>query len=180
MKRPEPEPEHSPNPLLRNTAVQIQSFQVVLHIRQKNQQFCLHIKTDTLLYIPHKAFTYILAIDTVFVNSYVRVIHKARKCLLFLLNFFSTQYAACCVNRRSACNIQCSCTNLLCNGFPIIQNFKLRIYNDIRKEITFLRIITQLSYIPVVKSLMSNIMKPVHVFWSTCEERKLVICLSYM
>ena len=36
--------------------------------------------------------------------------------------------------------------------FPITQNFQLRIYNDVRKEIT----ITKLYYIPVVKALMSN------------------------
>jgi len=42
------------------------------------------------------------------------------------------------------------------HGFPIIQNFQLRIYNDVHKEITILRINTKRSYIPVIKAVMSN------------------------
>jgi len=37
-----------------------------------------------------------------------------------------------------------------------MQNFQLGIFNDVHKEITILRIIKKLSYIPVVKALMSN------------------------
>jgi len=37
-------------------------------------------------------------------------------------------------------------------GFPTTQNFQLRIYNDVHKEIT----ITKLYYIPVAEALMSN------------------------
>ena len=38
------------------------------------------------------------------------------------------------------------------HGFPTKQNFQLRIYNDVHKEI----IITKVYYIPVIKALMSN------------------------
>jgi len=79
------------HPLLRNTVVQSYSFPFRLHIFERNSEFSLHIKTDTLLYIPHTDFTIILAIDTVFVNSYVRIFHKARKVLPFYLNLVSTQ-----------------------------------------------------------------------------------------
>jgi len=41
-------------------------------------------------------------------------------------------------------------------GFPVIQNFQLRIYSSMHKEITILRNITKHSYIPVGNALMSN------------------------
>ena len=113
------------HPLLSNTAVQSCSFPFLLYILERNSQFSLHIKTDTLLYIPHTAFTNILAIDTVFVNSCVRIFHKARKCVPFYLNSVSRQQAACCFNRCFASNIYCSCSALLYSRIPDYSNFSI-------------------------------------------------------
>jgi hypothetical protein len=40
--------------------------------------------------------------------------------------------------------------------FPITQNSQLRIYSYIQQEITIVRNVTKLPYIPVVKSLVTN------------------------
>jgi len=70
------------HPLLRNTVVQIYSFAVILHIPERNSRFSLHIKTDALFYLPHRVLKNDLAIDTMFCNLNVSLLHK-------VLNFFT-------------------------------------------------------------------------------------------
>ena len=85
-------------------------------------------------------------------NSYVKIFHNARKCLPCL----QIQLA---VNRLLIVSTDvlpviftAGALSSFIHEFPITQNFQLRIYNDVYKEIT----ITELYYIPLVKALMSN------------------------
>ena len=75
------------------------------------------------------------------------------KFLSFFLNSFCSQYAACCFNRCFARNVYCSCTALLYSKIP---GYTKWTYSDIQEQIIILRNITKNTYIPLVKSLMTN------------------------
>ena len=70
--------------------MRIYIFLVLVHKLKEIRNLDFTLK-DILLYIPHTTFTNILAIDTVFVNSYIMIFHKAQKYLPFFLNLFSSQ-----------------------------------------------------------------------------------------
>ena len=84
--------------------------------------------------------------------SYVRIFHKARQILPLILNYLAVNRLLIFSTEGLPLIFTGGALPTFIHGFPIKQNFQLRIYNNIRKEITFIKFY----YIPVVKALMSN------------------------